>query len=148
MSDAVALDLFIQDFVQTNKVLNQHVEWSSLVNRRFLEDGLVKVFSFQSGNLTHYALGQHLALPDADWFRIELTHELSNGADHRFDCLRMMQANTHTGLTVEKADNYVLVKLTTRHRGLINIVFLIRSRSPITEPFLAVSSSSPNPCIA
>jgi hypothetical protein len=135
--DAIALDLFIQDFVQTNKVLNQHCTWSTLVNRRFLEDGLTKVFSFESGGSSHYATGQHLALPDADWFRIELTHAITS-AEHRFDCLRMMQAATHTGLVVEKeSESNILVKLTTRHRGLVNIVFVIHDGLPLTNPFLA-----------
>ena len=137
MSDAVALDLFIQDFVITNKVLNQHVSWDSLVNRRFLEDGLMKVFSFQSGGAAHYAIGTHLALPDSDWFRIELTRAIPAIEEHRFDCLRMMQAATHTGLSVDKSSDTVLVKLTTRHRGLVNIVFVIRDSLPVMDPFLA-----------
>jgi len=137
MSDAVALDLFIQDFVTTNKVLNQHFPWDSVVNRRFLEDGLMKIFSFQSGGSTHYAIGTHLALPDSDWFRIELTRAIPVIDEHRFDCLRMMQAATHTGLSVEKSAEAILVKLTTRHRGLVNIVFVIRDSLPVTDPFLA-----------
>ena len=137
MSDAVALDLFIQDFVTTNKILNQHISWDSLVNRRFLEDGLMKVFSFQSGGTAHYAIGTHLALPDSDWFRIELTRAIPAVDEHRFDCLRMMQAATHTGLSVDKSGDTVLMKLTTRHRGLVNIVFVIRDSLPVMDPFLA-----------
>jgi hypothetical protein len=137
MSDAVALDLFIQDFVTTNKVLNQHYDWSALVNRRFLEDCLIKVFHFQSNGTTHYAIGQHIALPDSDWFRIELTRAIPVVEEHRFDCLRMMQATTHTGLVVEKSADVILVKLTTRHRGLVNIVFVVRDGLPLTDPFLA-----------
>ena len=137
MSDALALDLFIQDFVLSNKVLNQHYEWPSLVNRRFLEDGLIKIFGFESGGKTHYARGQHIALPDADWFRIELSHPIPEVGEHRFDCLRMMQAATHTGLEVEKSEESILVKLTTRHRGLINIVFVIRDVLCLRNPFLS-----------
>ena len=134
MSDAVALDLFIQDFIATNKVLGYHYDWSALVNRRFLDDGLVKVFSFQGG----HAIGRHIALPDADWLRIELTHQIPAVDEHRFDCLRMMQANTHTGLVVEKiGDSTVLIKLTTKHRGLVNIAFLIRDNITLEHPFLA-----------
>jgi hypothetical protein len=140
MSDAVALDLFIQDFVATNKLLNQHYSWPELVNRRFQEDGLLKVFQFQSGGAEHFAVGRCLALPDADWFRIELTRSVPP-AEHRFDCLRMMQLNTHTGLTVETVGDVILVKLTTRHRGLINVVFMIHpcdSPDSLPDPFLVV----------
>ena len=136
MSDAVALDLFIQDFVTTNTVLNHHYDWPELVNRRFLEDGLLKIFRFES-NGVHYATGRHLALPDSDWFRIELTHSIPSVDEHRFDYLRMMQVNTHMGLIVEKKEGAVLVKLTTRHRGLVNVVFVIRDGLTITDPFLA-----------
>jgi len=139
MSDAVALDLFIQDFVTTNKLLNSHCPWASLVNRRFLEDGLLKVFSFQSGDSTCHAIGRHIALPDTDWLRIELTHAIPQVEEHRFDCLRMMQATTHTGLVVEKGGaDALFVKLTTRHRGLINIVFVIRDGLALANPFLVV----------
>jgi hypothetical protein len=136
MSDAVALDLFIQDFVTTNKVLNHHYDWPELVNRRFLEDELLKVFQFESSGTTHYAIGRHLALPDADWFRIELTRSIPQVEEHRFDYLRMMQTTTHMGLVVEKEEGIVLVKLTTRHRGLVNVVFVIRDGLAVVNPFL------------
>jgi len=136
MSDAIALDLFIQDFVTTNKLLNHHYPWASLVNRRILEDGLTKIFRFQSGG-DQIAVGRHLALPDTDWFRIELSRTIPD-VEHRFDCLRMMLMDTHTGLTVEKAEDIVLVKLTTRHRGLINVVFVITPPCGTTDPFLVV----------
>ena len=139
MSDAVALDLFIQDFVTSNRILNEHYDWPALVNRRFLEDGLPKVFSFQSAGATHYAVGRQLALPDSDWFRIELTRAIPQIEEHRFDCLRMMQAGTHTGLVIEKVGtDTILVRLTTRHRGLVNMVFVIRDGLPLTNPFLVV----------
>lgn len=138
MSDAVALDLFIQDFVSTNKLLNQHYSWPELVNRRLQEDGLLKVFQFQSGGSEHFAVGRCLALPDADWFRIELTRSFPAVDEHRFDCLRMMQMNTHTGLTTEIVGDVILVKLTTRHRGLMNIVFMIHSCDSLPDPFLVV----------
>jgi hypothetical protein len=137
MSDALTLDLFIQDFVTTNKILNSHYDWSALVNRRFLEDGLTKVFRFESGGGSHCAIGRHLALPDADWFRIELTRAIPQVDEHRFDCLRMTQAGTHTGLVVEAlGPDTVLVKLTTRHRGLVNVVFVIRDGMSLGDPFL------------
>ena len=137
MSDAIALDLFIQDFVGTNKLLGQHHTWTSLVNRQLLDDGLTKVFSFQSEGADHIAVGRHLALPDTDWFRIEMTRAIPT-TEHRFDCLRLMQANTHTDLTVETSGDTVLVKLTTRHRGHVNIVFVIRASGALHDPFLVV----------
>jgi hypothetical protein len=137
MSDAVALDLFIQDFVSTNKLLNQHYSWPELVNRRLQEDGLLQVFQFQSDGTEHFAVGRCLALPDADWFRIELTKSFP-AVEHRFDCLRMMQMNTHTGLTTEIVGDVILVKLTTRHRGLMNVVFMIHSSDSLPDPFLVV----------
>jgi hypothetical protein len=137
MSDAVALDLFIQDFVTTNKVMDLHQSWSSLVNRRFMDDGLTKVFEFQSSESKQFAIGRHLALPDSDWLRIELTRTIPTVEEHRFDCLRMMQSQTHTGLTVETPNpTTVLVKLTTRHRGLMNVVFVLRDGLSLVDPFL------------
>jgi hypothetical protein len=130
MSD---IDLFIQDFVKTNKLVNRHCDWSTLVSRRFHEDGMRKIFSFESGETIHYAVGELIAFPDIECFRIELTHSLS--AEHRFDCLRMLHANTHIDLTVEQADP-LIVRLTTRHRGLVNIVFVVRDGLAIKNPIL------------
>ena len=49
----------------------------------------------------------------------------------------MMQTETHMGLTVEVADpNTVLVRLITRHRGLVNIVFVVRDGLAVVNPFL------------
>jgi hypothetical protein len=132
MSDAVALDLFIQDFVQTNIVMNVHYEWDSLTNRRFLTSA-PRVFRFTSGE-ERLAIGRVIELPDGDWYRIELSRPLPV-AEHTFNCLRMMAAATHTGLDVETVGETVLVKLTTRHRGLINVVFVIRD-APLASPFL------------
>lgn len=127
MSDQVALDLFIQDFVNTNKLLGQHCIWEQLVNRRYVEDGRVRVFSFMSGGSEHLAIGQMLSLPDADWFRIELTRTIPSVEEHRFDILKLLQQRTHTGLNVDTATSgTVLVKLTTRHRGLVNLLFVVR----------------------
>ena len=132
---SVALDLFIQDFVQTNIVMNTHYDWDSLVNRRHLPSG-PRVYEFVSGlpPEKHLATAQVIELPDGDWYRIQLTHPVPT-AEHTFNCLRMMQTNTHTGLTAEQVDGHVLVKLLTRHRGLINIVFDIRPTG-LTTPFL------------
>jgi hypothetical protein len=136
MADPVALDLYIQDFVTTNKLLNSHYPWNSLVNRQFVDDGLTKVLSFQSGGSVCYAVAQHVALPDADWLRIELTRAIPDIEEHRFDCLRMMQSGTHVGLEVEKISTGVIVKMTTRHRGLVNVAFVIRDGLALGNPFL------------
>lgn len=137
MSDAVALDLYIQDFVVSNKLLNQHYPWPSLVSRRFPEPG-PRVFSFQSGGQTHYAVASYIVLPEADWLRIELTRPIPAVEEHRFDCLRMTHAATHTCLELETVDaKTVLVKVITRNRGLINVVFVIRSDPPLAHPLLA-----------
>jgi len=134
----VKLDLFIQDFVTTNKLMNQHCPWATISSRRFHEDGLKKVFSFESSGKPCFAVGEHLALPDGDWFRIEMTHPISNGGEHedRFDYLRMMRADTHIGIAVEAFKDVLLIKLTTRHRGLINIVFVVRDGLPLENSFL------------
>ncbi len=139
MSDALAIDLFIQDFVNTNKLLNQRVTWDQLVNRRFAETGTTRVFSFDSSGETHYAIGRMLVLPDSEWLRIELTRPIPDIADteHRFDCLRMLSARTHTDLRAERdATGALIVRLMTRHRGLMNLVFVIRSAGALPNPFL------------
>jgi hypothetical protein len=57
--------------------------------------------------------------------------------EHRFDYLRMLFPQTHTDLTVDAVPgDPVLVKLTTRHRGLMNIVFVIRDGPAVSNPFL------------
>jgi len=137
MSDQVALDLFIQDFVNTNKILNQHVDWATLVSRRWSE-GPTRIYEFQSGGATHYARGGMLVLPDSDWYRVELTRTipaLGTGEEHRFDCLRMLSAQTHTQLVATAEP--VIVRLLTRNRGLINVVFVVRDATGITNPYLA-----------
>lgn len=128
------LDLFIQDFVVSNKLLNSHVDWPTLVSRRFVEAGSSrKIFGFQRSNdptVQQFAVGELLTLPDGDWFRISLRHDLpdvSNVTDLRFDCLRMLHANTHYRMDTEAAEGSLLVKLVTRNRGLCNIVFVIQT---------------------
>jgi hypothetical protein len=138
MTDALAIDLFIQDFVNTNKLLNQRVPWETLVNRRFAESGAARVLSFESGGTTHHAVARFVILPDSDWLRIELTHTIPNVDDggHRFDCLRMLSARTHTDLQVDKDGATLIVRLSTKHRGLMNLVFVIRDGLALSNPFL------------
>jgi hypothetical protein len=142
MSDQIALDLFIQDFVQTNKLLNTHYDWSMMTARRWITDGIPRIFEFKSGDAVQYGKGQLLQLPDADWFRIELTRSIpTTVTEHRFDCLRMMSTGTHATLDVQSQSlgvetNVVLVKLVTRNRGLLNVVFVIRDQVGIENPFL------------
>ena len=48
-----------------------------------------------------------------------------------------MHAGTHTGLFVEKVNaTTVLVKLTTKNPGLVNVVFVIRDGLAVENPFL------------
>jgi len=138
MSDAIALDLFIQDFVKTNKLLNSGTPWATLVSRRHADDGVRRVYEFQSEGSAHYAVGQLLHLPDSDWYRIELWRPIPTVDEHRFDCLQMMQQTTHTTLQVDTEEGKILVKLTTRNRGLVNMVFVIHgSGAGPWSPFTA-----------
>lgn len=137
MSDQVALDLFIQDFVNTNKLLGTHLSWASLCNRRWADYAAPRIYEFSSVGQTHYARGQRCELPDGDWFRIDLARPIPAVEEHRFDYLRMMSAQTHAHLSVEASGGAVLVKLKTGNRGLINVVFVIRDTTGIINPFLA-----------
>ena len=134
----MALDLFIQDFVITNRIMNGHVDWATLVSRRFQESGpSVKFYHFESNEVQHYARSQIFALPDTDWLRIEIGRPaaVADTEEHRFDCLRMMQQNTHASMAIESEGGATIVKLTTRHKGLLNVVFVMREPA-ITNPFL------------
>jgi hypothetical protein len=136
------LDLFIQDFVTTNKLLGQHWSWDALSSRRLLESGpATKVFEFTSGGVTQLAIGRWLDLPDGDCFRFELTHPIVASAEiatmeNRFDCLRMMHQKTHGVLAVDINTDAAIIRLTTRHRGYMNLVFVVRAASQITNPIL------------
>ena len=138
---STVLDLLIQDFVISNKLLGQHWTWESLSSRRLMEAGpTVKVFEFTSAGIQHLAIGRWLALPDGDWFRIELGHPSVSASEmvteHRFDCLRLMHQHTHSGLSMETVTDAVIVRLTTRHRGLMNMVFVVRPVLSVINPFL------------
>jgi hypothetical protein len=139
----VAIDLFIQDFVLSNRILNQHLDWPTLVSRRFQESGpAIKVFSFKSGgDQEHLAIAQILACADGEYLRIELTRPtVSFGTnEHRMDCLRMMHQSTHASLSVEPAGEKIIVRLNTRHRGLLNIAFVLHESPLVTNPLLAAS---------
>jgi hypothetical protein len=133
--DSVALDLFLQDFVNTNRIRGVHVPWDALCARNSFGNGIPSVFRFESGGQEHHATGQVLNLPDADWFRIELTHTIPE-TEHRFDYLRMLFPATHTDLHIDTVGSTVLVKLTTRHRGFMNMVFVFRDGPAVENPFL------------
>lgn len=123
------LDLFIQDFLTTNRILNAHVPWSTLVSRRFVETGAQrKVFSFQSGGATHFAVATLLDLPVSDCFRIELMPPTPVAADEqRLDCLRMTYTSTHTSHELTRStDGHIIIRVETRNRGLIPIIFVVR----------------------
>lgn len=99
------------------------------MSRRFVEGGAaVKVASFQSDGAEHFAVLQHLELPTGDWLRVELTHVAARDAgEHRFDCLRMTHAATHTGLEFQRVgEDTVIITLATRNRGLIPVMFVVR----------------------
>jgi hypothetical protein len=114
------IDLLIQDFVTTNKLVNQNVSWDTLVSRRF-ENGRRRIFTY-SGSAV--AIGEHLDDADGEWFQITLTTEKIEDVELRFDCLKLMHANTHYAMTVEK-DKDLQIKLLTRNKGLINVVFRV-----------------------
>jgi len=135
MSDAVALDLFIQDFVRNNRLLNQHLDWPTLVNRSTIGGG-VRVFQFDSGGHQHLAVATYMILPDRDTLRIELTRAIPVVEEHRFDYLRMLSANTHLNLESRLVGgSTMIVSLRTRHRGLLNVDFVIRGEVvAATEP--------------
>jgi hypothetical protein len=133
---STVLDLFIQDFVTTNRLMNQLLPWGTLVSRRFAESGAgVKVAAFQSGGAEHFAVLQHLELPTGDWLRVELTHAAArDSGEHRFDCLRMTHAATHTGLEFQRAgEDTVIITLATRNRGLIPVMFVVRDGLPLAR---------------
>lgn len=113
-------DLLIQDFVSTNKLVNQNVPWTELASRR-LENGRRKVFQYGAGKT---AGGEHVDMPDGEWFIVTLTAEIEpiDIDTLRFDCLKMMYANTHYDMEVVK-DGALMIRLKTRNRGLMNVMF-------------------------
>lgn len=125
--EPLVYDLFIQDFVQSNKLLNMNIPWNVLVSRRFVEDGKRKFFQFRSGGQDHIAEGEQIVLPDAEWFRIQLSHAVED-IEPRFDCLRMTSQGTHYNVEVVREEDALYIKLLTKNRGLINVVFVIRPR--------------------
>ena len=121
-----SIDLLIQDFVTTNKIVNQTFNWDRLVSRLF-ENGRRRIFTY-SGEKT--AIGEHLDDKDGEWFSITLTTdtEIGDVDSLRFDCLKLMCAQTHYTMTIEKEKNLV-IKLLTRHKGLINVVFHVQTNT-------------------
>jgi hypothetical protein len=139
--DPLAYDLYIQDFVTSNILLHRHVPWETLVSRLFVEDGKRKVFQFQRGESVEYAVAELIVLPDAEWLRITLPGlPVSDMPVEtlRFDCLRMTYQNTHSTMNIVRTDDTILVRIMTKHRGLINVVFVIRNN---------VAQGTQNPCL-
>ena len=134
------LDLYLQDFVSNNKLLGSTMDWTTLVNRRFVETPGRKIFSFLSGGKESLVVGELLKYPDAEWFRLEFDRVLpAVPAEQRFDCLRMMHQPTHYQMDVVSTETDVTIKLLTRHRGLVNVAIVIRSTGKSVEnPFLCV----------
>jgi hypothetical protein len=113
-------DLLIQDFVSTNKLVNQNVPWTELASRR-LENGRRKVFQYGAGKM---AGGEHVDMSDGEWLIITLRAEIEpiDIDTLRFDCLKMMYANTHYEMEVVK-EEALMIRLRTRNRGLMNVMF-------------------------
>jgi hypothetical protein len=133
MSDAVALDIFIQDFVRTNKLLGQTLNWLALINRRTAEAAPLRVFRFESGGFAHLATATYMVLPDKDCLRLEFNRAIPATDEHRFDYLRMISTQTHTQLTHTVAGDMVRLSLSTRHRGYIDVEIVIRGGVPVGE---------------
>jgi hypothetical protein len=137
MSDAVALDIFIQDFVRTNRILGQHLAWPALVNRRLVEGwpGGPRVFQFESAGHQHLAVASYMVLPDRDTLRIELTRSIPATEEHRFDYIRMLSTATHVSVEQRIVGQNMIISLRTRHQGLLNVDFVIRGdKVAETEP--------------
>jgi len=137
------LALFIQDFVNTNRILGRHIEWDALAHRRFTDSAKPHVFEFVSKTIPHFAVGQTIVFMGSEWFRIKMTFSsIPENIEHRFDMLRIQMKDTHTQLEIEQVNdngtNVVLVKLITRHPGRTNLVFVVREGNEPVSPFLAV----------
>jgi hypothetical protein len=109
------------------------------VNRRMIEatgTSAMRVFQFESGAHTHLAVATYMVLPDRDTLRIELTRAIPVTEEHRFDYLRMQSANTHISLETRLVgESTMVVSLRTRHRGLLNVDFVVRGGAASeTEP--------------
>ncbi len=68
--------------------------------------------------------GEHVDMSDGEWLIITLRAEIEpiDIDTLRFDCLKMMYANTHYEMEVVKEDA-LMIRLRTRNRGLINVMF-------------------------
>jgi hypothetical protein len=116
------IDLLIQDFVSTNKLVNQNIPWDTLVSRRF-ENGRRKIFRYGGSKI---AEAEHVDMADGEWLIVKLLYPIDDTVDVstlRFDCLKMMHALTHYEMSVEKEEGGIVVRLRTRNRGLMNVMF-------------------------
>lgn len=132
MSDAIALDLLIQDFIKSNRLCGSSQSWETIVSRRVAESTpTLRVFGFNSGGVARLAVATYMALPDKDCIRLEFTHHIPPTADHRFEYLNMTSAKTHTQITHTANADTVHISLITRHRGYIDVEIIIRNGEPL-----------------
>jgi len=124
-----SLDLLIQDFVTTNKLVNHNIQWGFMVSRRF-ENGRRRIFDYNRG----VAIGEHVDMGDAEWFVIELTAPNVPVESLRFDCLKLMYGPTHYTMSVNKEESTIVIRLLTKNQGLMNVMFKVRlNANPITS---------------
>jgi hypothetical protein len=133
------VDLLIQDFITTNRSNRQHYLWHQLSNRCFIEGAPRKVLSYKSGERTLYALAEHMDMPMGDILRITLTVPKLpvESSPFRFDCLRMMAQQTHTSIVDDVTNaGLIIVTVSTKHKGHIDVVFVIKESTGDVNPLL------------
>lgn len=133
------VDLLIQDFISTNRSNRQHYFWHQLSNRCFIEGAARKVLSYKSGEKTLYAIAEHLEMPMGDILRITLTVPKlpTESSPFRYDCLRMMSQQTHTSIVDDITNaGLIIVTVSTKHKGHIDVVFVIKESMDVVNPLL------------
>jgi hypothetical protein len=134
-----AVDLLIQDFILTNRLNRHNFPWQELSNRCFIEGAARKVLSYKSGERTLYAIAEHMEMPMGDILRITLTvPKLPVESDpFRYDCLRMMSQQTHTSIVDDVTNTgIIMVTVSTKHKGHIDVVFVIKESTAALNPLL------------
>lgn len=136
---AVFVDLLLQDFLTTNLVNRQHYPWQALSNRCFVEGSTKKIISYETAGRTLFAVAEHVEIPSGDILRIILTVPKLPGdvTSFRYDCLRMMSAQTHTSIVDDcSSPGTIIVIVGTKHKGHIDVVFIIKESSDVVNPLL------------